>query len=270
MALRIILRLSEILVLVITVFGIAQSVNSPGARAAGPCAAAATPLDAEETAFLDALNAYRTQRGLVALKPVVTLRRSTLWHAADMSTRNYFSHTDSAGRSPGRRALDCGYPVEVSQNIAAGTLRGTGAAALALFLSSPLHVAVLGDPAARYIGIARSFTEGSTYGWYWATDFSATADPAGLLVPPAPAAAPVAASSNGGITPLSFIAGWNLVSWPMADSDPATVLAGTAVTAAYEFDPYTATWTRYTRSAPAYANSLTRLRQGAVYWFVVE
>lgn len=135
-----------------------------------------TSLDAEEQAFLGLINQYRAQNGLGALTVSTNLNRMATWHAGDMGAKNYFSHTDSLGRSPSTRAVDCGYPIGAGENIAAGTVWSTAQAAFNAWRNSAGHNANMLNGSYRQIGIARVFTSGSTYGWYWVTDFGTTND----------------------------------------------------------------------------------------------
>lgn len=107
-----------------------------------------------------------------------------------MATKGYFSHTDSLGRNPWTRLGDCGNPTYGGENLAAGTERASASAAFELLRNSPGHNAVMLSPEFRLIGIARQFVAGSTYGWYWATDFgNGDATVEATALPPAPVAA---------------------------------------------------------------------------------
>jgi hypothetical protein len=238
-----------------------------GARADGPCAAEARSLGPEEQAFLDALNTYRASHGLGELIPTVSLRRSAAWHAASMAEGDYFSHHDSLGRDPSGRAMDCGYPTWVAENIAAGTDRESGPSALELFLGSPPHLATLSDPNARYIGIARAYNASSRYRWYWVTDFGAVEDPAGVL---AASPARAGAATGSAVRTLDFARGWNLVTWTGPETPLATVFATTTARAIYTYDPGSGTWGHALKDAPAYANTLRAMVPGAVYWVVAD
>ncbi|MEP7215306.1 MAG: CAP domain-containing protein [Anaerolineaceae bacterium] len=140
-------------------------------------------------------NAYRVQHGLGTLAISTGLNRASAWMVNDMATKGYFSHTDSLGRDPWTRLGDCGNPTYGGENLAAGTERGSASAAFELLKSSPSHNAVMLSPEFRLIGIARQFAAGSTYGWYWATDFGngdATVEAA--APPPVPVVAAATAS----------------------------------------------------------------------------
>jgi len=141
--------------------------------------------DAEERAFLTIINDYRAQNGLGALSLNTQLNNAAEWMSADMGANNYFSHTDSLGRDPFQRMADFGYNYNTwkGENLAAGA--DTAQAAFNLWKNSPGHNANMLNANFKVIGIARAFTEGSTYGWYWTNDFGGqgSAPP-----PPAPTA----------------------------------------------------------------------------------
>ena len=166
------------------------------AGALGNCSGGDAGLDGEEQAFLGLINNYRGQRGLRTLSISGGLNRSSAWMVNDMASTGRFGHIDSLGRNPWTRLSDCGNPSYGGENLAAGTERGSANSAFELLRNSPSHNAVMLSPEFRLIGIARQFSAGSTYGWYWTTDFGngdgseaapvATAVPA----PPPPPAAP--------------------------------------------------------------------------------
>ncbi len=263
-----VVRITSIAAAAALLFSVWAMVGPEAAVAQGPCAATATAFDVEEQAFVAALNDYRADRGLAPLIPTITLRRSALWHAGDMAQRDYFAHNDSIGRDPSTRAMDCGYPTYVAQNIAAGTVRDTGVAALELFLSSPPHVVTLSDPNARYIGVARAFSAASKYSWYWVSDFGAVADPAGAM--PTRAAPEAEAATGSPVAPLRLTSGWNLVTWTGAELSVAELFSSTLVRAVYTYEPSSGVWGHASEGAPAYVNTIRALVPGAVYWLVMD
>ncbi len=147
------------------------------------CTVADYSLDSEEQAFLGLINAYRQQNGLGTLTISTNLNRAAAWMVNDLAANSYFSHTDSLGRSPYQRAIDCGYPSGAGENLAAGTAWNTAQAAFDAWKASPGHNANMLLSYYQVIGIARVYNAGSTYGWYWATDFGASPDGGGS--PPA-------------------------------------------------------------------------------------
>jgi hypothetical protein len=135
--------------------------------------------DAEELAFLTLINNYRSQNGLGTLTISTNLNRGAAWMAEDLAKNNYFSHTDSLGRSAYQRAIDCGYPSGAGENLAAGGAWASAQAAFTAWQNSPGHNANMLGQYYRQIGIARYYLAGSQYGWYWATTFGTTNDGTG-------------------------------------------------------------------------------------------
>ena len=147
---------------------------------------AATALDSEEQTFLNIINDYRAAEGLGTLALDPQLNDVALWMANDLASNNYFSHTDSLGRDPFVRMDQIGYAYNTwrGENLVAGT---EGAqASFEMWTGSPGHNANMLGEHYTVIGIARMFDEGSSFGWYWATEFGGhTAPP-----PPPPVAEP--------------------------------------------------------------------------------
>lgn len=129
---------------------------------------AAAPLDAEEQAAVDAINAMRAAEGLPPLTVSATLNRAARSKAVNLAGGAPFSH-DDGWRSWQQRLADCGYStrVMVSENLAAGV--DTGPEAVRMWEGSPPHRANMLDPGARGVGIARS--GGGGRGWYWTANF---------------------------------------------------------------------------------------------------
>lgn len=146
------------------------------AHALSNCTVADMTVDSQEAAFLTLINNYRAQNGLGALTLSTNLNRSASWLAIDMANKNYFSHSDSLGRSPASRAIDCGYPMGAGENIAAGTVWDTAQEAFDAWRNSAGHNANMLNASYKQIGIARYYGSGSTYGWYWVTDFGTVND----------------------------------------------------------------------------------------------
>ena len=138
------------------------------AKAAGPCNAIGAELDGDEMELIRLVNQYRVAEGEQPLIVSRTLNRAAAWMAEDLASHNYFSHTDSLGRMPYERAIDCGYPNGAGENLAAGMQLESPAAVLAAWQASPGH----NDNMLRgyaVIGVARSY--GGPYGAYWATSY---------------------------------------------------------------------------------------------------
>jgi len=147
---------------------------------------AAKALDSEEQTFLNIINDYRAAEGLGTLALDPQLNDVALWMANDMASNDYFSHTDSLGRDPFVRMDQIGYAYNTwrGENLVAGT---EGAqASFEMWTGSPGHNANMLGEHYTVIGIARKFDAGSSFGWYWATEFGGhTAPP-----PPPPVAEP--------------------------------------------------------------------------------
>jgi len=164
------------------------------ATAVGMPRAAEAAQDGEEQAFLTLINNYRTQNGLGTLSLNTQLTSASDWMSNDMGANNYFSHTDSLGRDPFQRMAAFGYDYNTwkGENLAAGV--DTAQSAFNMWKGSPGHNANMLNPNFKVIGIARVYTAGSTYGWYWTNDFggqgSAPPPPAPTTPPPPPPPAP--------------------------------------------------------------------------------
>ncbi|MEX0782361.1 MAG: CAP domain-containing protein [Dehalococcoidia bacterium] len=203
-------------------FSVSAVANVAPARALTNCSVADMTVDSQEAQFLTLINNYRAQNGRSALQMSTNLNRASTWMAVDLATRNYFSHTDSSGRSPSTRAQNCDYPGGAGENIAAGTVRDTAQEAFDAWKASSGHNANMLNSSYRMIGIARHYRSGSQYGWYWVTNFGlvndgtsggstggggavATPTPTRTPTPAASAASPanMTAPSNGSTLPGS-------------------------------------------------------------------
>jgi uncharacterized protein YkwD len=172
--------------------------------------------DAEEKAFLSLINQYRSQNGQPALSASTNLNRASAWMARDMATQSYFSHTDSLGRAFSTRIANCDGKPNNGENIAAGTYRDTAQEAFDAWKASSGHNANMLNGNYKQIGIARYYSSGSPYKWYWVTDFSTTNDGTNAggssgTVNPTPTAAPVvtkaviSSPANGSTLPRSSV-----------------------------------------------------------------
>src|SRR5438270_3396958 len=149
--------------------------------AGGGIVARAATLDSGENDLLAQVNSFRAARGLSTLVISDSLTLAAKWMATDMSVNNYFSHTSLDGRSPTQRMADAGYPAFstwAGEDLAAGYT--AAAQVLQGWINSPAHLAVLTNPAYRAIGIGRSYSSASQYGWYWAADFGGVAQGAAV------------------------------------------------------------------------------------------
>ena len=143
----------------------------------------AASLDSGESDLLSQVNRFRASRGLSTLVISDPLTLAAKWMATDMSVNDYFAHTSLDGRSPTQRMADAGYPAFTTwsgEDLAAGYT--SAAQVLQGWIDSPAHLAVLTNPAYRAIGIGRSYSSASQYGWYWDADFGGIADAASTSV----------------------------------------------------------------------------------------
>ena len=150
---------------------LALAVGSPAA------ASAADPvLDSEEKAFCTKINQYRAQNGRAALRVSVSLTIASEWMSNDMATKDYFSHTDSLGRTFSTRLGAFGYSYNTykGENIAAGY--ATGAQTFEQWRASSAHDANMLNASYKVIGIGRAYTATSAYKWYWTADFGGYLD----------------------------------------------------------------------------------------------
>jgi uncharacterized protein YkwD len=150
---------------------IASHTSAAPAEALTNCEVADLAFDAEEQAFLGVINQYRTSNGLQPLTVSVNLNRSASWMAQDLATKNYFAHTDSAGRDPFTRIADCGGTAASGENLAAGTRLDTAQSAFGIWRASSGHNRNMLYADYTQIGIARVYNPTSRYKWYWATTF---------------------------------------------------------------------------------------------------
>lgn len=143
-----------------------------------------TSMDAEEQAFIDLLNQYRVENERVPLLIDPSIQAAAEWMSTDMGVNAYFSHTDSLGRSPWDRMCFYGYCYNTwkGENIAAGFV--TGSNVFQGWKDSPGHNANMLGPNYRVMGLARVYTAGSPFGWYWTNDFG------GQIVDTSPPPAP--------------------------------------------------------------------------------
>jgi uncharacterized protein YkwD len=99
-----------------------------------------------------------------------TLTRSAIWKSRHMNQYRYFEHNDPAppvARNPHERAMACGYPQQIGENIAFGQL--TPESVFQAWLNSPNHRANIERQDYTAIGVGES-------GRYWTQNFGFTSD----------------------------------------------------------------------------------------------
>ena len=168
------IRLASAAMLALALIMSASARAPSSASAAGDCTVDAT-MDSEEQAFLVLINNYRAQNSLGPLGASYMLTRASAWKSKDLATNNYFSHDDLT-RTWSARIRDCGYGFNtwLGENIAAGYT--TAQQVFDGWKASPGHNANMLGTNYTSIGIGRYFVQGSTYGWYWTTDFGGFSD----------------------------------------------------------------------------------------------
>jgi hypothetical protein len=195
-----------------------------------PLVADGASLDSAEQDLVARINVFRASRGLSTLAISDTLSAAAKWMSGDMGSRNYFAHTSLDGRSPTQRMADAGYPAFgtwTGEDLAAGYT--TTAEVLNGWINSPAHYAVLVNPKYQAIGVGRSYSGGSAYGWYWTADFGGVLD--------VTRAAPVSRASTPAVqAPARFVyppqaalppdSGYH-ASWSTQSADP-TIVVGAA------------------------------------------
>ncbi len=175
-----------------------------------PAAGGAPLLSGEEQALLGYINDYRVQNGLSPLNVSPTITEAARWMSQDMGAKDYFSHTDSLGRSPFQRMATAGYDCEAyntwcGENLAAGI--PSGRETFEMWKGSPGHNGNMLNPNYRVAGIAAVLNEDSTYGWYWTLDLggvddsgqappTATPEPTETPAPPLPTNTPAPLPTN--------------------------------------------------------------------------
>lgn len=212
---------------------------------------AASPLiDAEEAAFLTLINTYRTSKGLAKLRISVALSRAAQAHSTDMATQNYFSHTGLDGSSPWDRMARAGYGYNTSkgENLAAGS--SAAQATFDQWNGSPDHNTTMLGADFRVIGIARAYSESSTYKWYWTTTFGGYTDAllsygyGTILANGGFEAAPLGTATWGAVRTRG---GWYTYNAGRSTSGPA---AGSYQMTVRDPDPGSATFTQIVLAAP--------------------
>lgn len=120
----------------------------------------ANPLDADEAALLDALNARRASAGLGLLVECPALNSSASLHVDDMRDQSYLTETAPDGSTVRSRACEAGYEPACNKSTAMGEALSRGlddpaAIAEQLTASSITSVIVL-NPDYQAVGVAHA------------------------------------------------------------------------------------------------------------------
>lgn len=124
-------------------------------------------LAAPEQEALQLINAERAKVALPAYVLDARLAVAARLHSQDMAARGYFSHVTPDGVTFDQRIRAQGYPSPGGETIAAGY--ATPAAAIAGWMNSPGHKAILLHASLRHFGLG--IGTGGPYGIYWTATF---------------------------------------------------------------------------------------------------
>ena len=229
-----------------------------------PTSAAALPLiEGEEILFCTLINNYRAANGLPALLISTDLSEAADWHANDMATKNYFSHTDSLGRDAFTRMGAFGYSYSTwkGENIAAGNSTASGT--FTQWKNSSTHNASMLNPNFKVMGIGRSYSSTSTYKYYWNNNFGGLVDagaaPCGTSPSPSPSPAPALPAitvTDALVSEGSWFTNYARFTIRLSSTSPSTVTVnyGTANGTALAGSDYSARF----GTATIYAGQTTR------------
>jgi uncharacterized protein YkwD len=153
--------------------GGSQDIYGPGGTdLAADCEAIGQPVDTIHQQMFAALNVYRTNNRLPALKYSKRLEAAADGHARDMWQRHFFEHTNPDGEGPGERALRAGFCHSmVGENIAEGDGLPTVADVQAGWVASPGHNANMLNEPYRLVGMGHYYDPATGY-HYWVQDLA--------------------------------------------------------------------------------------------------
>ncbi len=284
-------------------------VSAPGAAAISNCDTDEAGINAAEQQMLDLINQARADANLPPLKFSPALNRAAAWKSADPSATGAgvpFSHTDSLGRDPvttdpaRNRPMQCGYPAGAAENIAYGS--SNPQMIFNMWMGSPGHRGNINGTnldgtinqtyyrfAKGYVVIGIGLHNGA-----WTTDFGYIDDSGNTAPPPAsttaatgtsqptntptplptntplPTPTPSPTPIRSGIQ-LALSPGMNLVTYAGVSQPvgPAVTSLGGSLAGIYTWDRVNGRWDRWAPGTPAYANTITMLEPGRVYYIEV-
>jgi uncharacterized protein YkwD len=193
-------------------------------------------LDAEERAFLVAINQHRAQNGLPSLQVSVALSKAADHHSQQMADHNYFSHTLLNGVTWNQNICNFGYcyNTTMAENIAAGNAAGN--ATFTQWKNSPGHNTNMLGANFKVIGIGRAYNANSTYKWYWTTTFGGFVDEVmtaegsgGTGEPGAPPSGGGSSSGGASGTPTEQTVSGSVARRESRHHGPFAVLPGTSL-----------------------------------------
>ena len=124
----------------------------------------------EAQEMLNLVNGIRADRGIAPLVLNANLNTGAYNHSDDMARNNYFSHTGLNGSNFSQRILDAGHTGSPrGENIAAGN--SSVSATFNQWLNSSGHLNNMLNSNANEMGVARAFSNNSTYKHYWTQVF---------------------------------------------------------------------------------------------------
>jgi len=122
-----VLRIAAVLLIALLPVACVED-DPPTAPSSGspPPPSGSGPTDAEVISFIDQMNAHRVAEGLSPLIWHSGVAAVATAHSQDMETRDFFSHTNPDGESPGDRLDEAGITYSAwGENIAWGYTTGT-------------------------------------------------------------------------------------------------------------------------------------------------
>jgi len=146
----------------------------------------------QEQSLFDAINTYRVSKGLAKLTWSTALKKPAEWLSADMLKFKNLNHTDSLGRIPSARLVDCGYTNQnYGENIALGP--PSAQETLTAWENSPPHNAIMLGPTYTHGAVAME-TDTTGQIAYWTLDVGiASTSPTGTTI--------ITATPSGTLTP---------------------------------------------------------------------
>ena len=123
-------------------------------------------LGCEEARFIYLINLYRRSSGVGALSVSKSAVMSSQWHADNMASLRYFSHTEPSGRNFVERAASFGYAA-YGENIASGN--NSAAGTFCQWRNSPGHNQNM--LSRSYISTGIGMYKGGPLGHYWSSNF---------------------------------------------------------------------------------------------------
>ncbi|HWY78830.1 MAG TPA: CAP domain-containing protein [Candidatus Sulfotelmatobacter sp.] len=148
-----------------------QELNSHAANTTTNCTISTNQLTikAQEQTLFGLINQYRVQNNLNHLVWNNTLKQSAEWQSLDMLMHNKLSHTDSLGRTPDIRLINCGYDISngYGETIANGTTNPN--IVFLAWKNDPPHNQILLSKNYNIAGVA--LETNSARNVFWTVDF---------------------------------------------------------------------------------------------------